>query len=228
MTLLGGCLDTELNDVPLSNCPENFGQTQKVVFQQVKDSAGAKNVFEPNHATTPTDPKLIADWNTLLAAADETKPVQSPFLSEPVSEAGAIRTFGGGNATINGVTLNIGREPQPFESKMLSVGQDSVRALKTFQRGAGMGKSTISVYLINEAGQIMMDSNISDVTDNTDVAYELFGFPVSALFIGDKTLGGLEAPDSNMLNFEFSPNWSDNAQIITPTDFDALEDLVNT
>jgi len=227
MTLLGGCLDAELNDVPLSDCPENWGQTQKVIFWQIRDSVGARNEFLPNKAATPTTPTLIADWTTFLGATDETKPVQSPFLSEPVAEAGEMRAFGGGNATRNGISFNLGREPTPFTSKMLSEGQDSVRALKTFQRGSGAGKSSIGVMLVNEAGQMLFDSNIDEVVV-TDPLFSLRPIPVHALFVGDKTLGGLEAPDHNMLNFEFAPNYSDNLQIITPVDFDALEDLVNT
>jgi hypothetical protein len=173
---------------------------------------------------SPTNPALIANWTALLAATNATKPVQSPYLAEPVSEAGAKRTYGGGNATPGGITFNIGREPQTFEAKMLSVNQAAVKALKTFQVGSGgNGVTSIGVIPVNEAGQMMFDSN-GLATTNLD----LWPIPVYSLFIGDKTLGGLEAVDHNMISFELKPNWSDNIVIVTPTDFNALEDLVNT
>lgn len=223
--MLSGCLDAELNDVPLSDCPENWGQTWKLLFFHRFLNDGSKNIFEPNLAVDPTDPTLLATWTPLLAASDETKPVQSPYLSEPVSEAGAKRTYGGGNATRGGITYNIGREPQPFEGKFISVKQDAIKALKTFQVGAGGHRSAIGVVLINEAGQMAFDSN-GEASDSEDL--DLFPFEIHSLFFGDKTLGGLEAVDNNMVSFEFLPNWSDNFTIVTPSDFDALEDLVNS
>ena len=44
------------------------------------------------------------------------------------------------------------------------------------------------------------------------------------VFIGDKTHGGLEAPDSNAIQWAFLPNYSDDLTIVTP-DFNPLTDL---
>lgn len=223
--MLTGCLDPELNDVPLSTCFENWGQTEKSMIWQLLDSAGAKNKFEPNNAGTPTTPTLIADWTPFLAASDETKPVQTPYLSEPTSEAGAKRVYGGGNATIKGVEIMIGREPTPFAAKMLSAFQDAIKALKTFEVGAGVGVSNLGVNLINSAGQMLF---VSNGLDSADLLYELYPIPVHGFFVGDKSLGDLENPSWNALEWQFGPNWSDNLVIITPVDFDALTDLINT
>lgn len=226
MGLLSGCMAQPFNDVPLSICPENFGQTQKLLFWQVFDAAGAKNKFEPNKAVTPTDPRLIADWTTFLAAEDETKPVQSPFIAEPTSEPGAERTYGGGNATRDGALISLGKESQLFEAKFLSAEQLSIKALKTFQLGtAGTGGTIVGVIPINEAGQMMFSSN--GLARNS-VTYELYPIPITKLFFSDKGLGGFEAVDHNMVSFQMKPDWSDLIEIITPTDFDGLEDLVNT
>jgi hypothetical protein len=224
--LLDGCLAVELGALTLSDCPENFGQVQRVLFSHVYDSTGAKNKFEPNKAVSPTTPALAADWATQLGAADETKPTYSPYLAEPVSEAGAERTFGGGNATRNGVLLSLGREPQNFDCKILSANQlDAIKGMKLFQQGSGAGKTSIGVYLINEAGQIMCDTNGLALDA---VGLEAYPVPIHKLFVGDRTLGGLESPDWNMLSWQFAPNWSDNLAVYDPTDFDALVDLVNT
>ena len=47
---------------------------------------------------------------------------------------------------------------------------------------------------------------------------------IRSLFIGDKTLGGLEAPDSNAIQWSFLPNWSDDLAIVVPA-FNPLTDL---
>jgi hypothetical protein len=45
-----------------------------------------------------------------MSAADSTKIVISPYIQAPNVEAGAARTFGGGNETLGGVEQIIGRE----------------------------------------------------------------------------------------------------------------------
>ena len=37
---------TALPDIPVSNCPEGFGQIQKVAFQRLYKSTGEKNSFK--------------------------------------------------------------------------------------------------------------------------------------------------------------------------------------
>jgi hypothetical protein len=55
---------------------------------------------------------------------------------------------------------------------------------------------------------------------------QLYPIPIRSLFIGDKTFGGLEAPDSNAIQWTFLPNYSDNFWICTPTEWNPLTDLV--
>lgn len=219
--MLTGSLDAELNDVPLGTGIENFGQVQKVIFFHLKNSAGAKIKFEPELAMSPTDPALIANWTALLGASDETKPVQSPFISEPVFTAGAKRSYGGGNATMGGVTINIGAEVTTFEGKFLSNSQAAVKAMKTFMVGSGVGYTSVGVVLVNEAGQLGFVSNGLATT-----ALDLYPIPVHSLFIGDLAIGGLEAVDSNMISFELKKDWSDNFYVVTPSDFDALDPAI--
>ena len=51
-----------------------------------------------------------------------------------------------------------------------------------------------------------------------------YPIPIRSLFVGDKTLGGLEAPDSNAIQWQFKPNWSDDLAIVEPA-FNPLTDL---
>ena len=97
---------TALTTIPAAGCPETFGQIQKIAFQRLKKADGTENKF-----TTSNDIKLKASWTALMAAADGSKVVVSPYVQAPTNEAGSARTFGGGNETLGGIELVIGREP---------------------------------------------------------------------------------------------------------------------
>lgn len=207
-TLLCNCPGASaLAAVVIEACKEKVGQVQKVVFQRKFASAGTLN--EVTVATD--DPALQATWDTLKAASDSTKVVASPYLSEPVSEAGAKREYGGGNATIGGIPIILGREPQPFEAKFLDTSQKSIKDLKTFQC-----ETELAVYLIDEHGRII------GLSDDIDSPTKFRPIPIQGLFVGDKSLGGYESPDMNAMEFKFFGNWSDDLSIVTPTDFNAL------
>jgi hypothetical protein len=210
MSLLCNCpAGAALADIPISECPESFGQVQKVIFQRIFSTGSTKNSF----VAATADPKLKASWTPLLAAADGTKVVQSPYIQAPTTEAGAAKTYGGGNETLGGIEIIIGREPTSFTGNILRSTQDTIAALKTFMC------ETVGVYLVDEFGRI------GALVDNRTTPTEYSPIPIQGLFVGDKSLGGLEAPDMNVVSWKFFPNWSDNLVILTPTDFNALTDL---
>ena len=202
---------TALPDIPVSNCPESFGQIQKVAFQRLYKSTGEKNSF-----TTTAGIGKKASWTPLLSADDDTKIVISPYIQAPTAEAGAARTFGGGNETLGGIEEIVGREPTPFTGVMRKLPQKIIKALKELQcesRGDNLG-----VYLFDENGAIGAIQDAKTTTTH-------YPIPIYSLFIGDKTLGGYEAPDSNNIQWVFLPNWSDDLAIIVPEDFNPLTDL---
>ena len=203
-------LGAEISDVYLNDCPEDLGQIQKVLFQRVFASAGVKNSL----TIGTNNPNVLATWTTLLASATATKVVQSPFLSNPVTEVGAPRTYGGGNATIGGIEEIVGREPTTFTAQFLRTNQRTIQDIKKMQC------EVLGVYLINEFGQII---GISDDIVTPTIFYPI---PIRSLFISDKHLGGIEDPDMNNFQFTVLPNWSDDIHIVTPTNFDALTALV--
>jgi hypothetical protein len=51
-------------------------------------------------------------------------------------------------------------------------------------------------------------------------------YKAETMNVSDKTLGGRENPDMNMVRFSLPANWSDNLSVVTPTDFNGL-DLAN-
>lgn len=198
-------------DIPVSNCPESFGQIQKVAFQRLYKSNGEKNSF-----TTTAGIGEKASWTPLLSADDDTKIVISPYIQAPTAEAGAARTFGGGNETLGGVEEIVGREPTPFTGVMRKLPQKIIKALKELQ--CESWGDNLGVYLFDENGAIGAIQDAKTATAH-------YPIPIRSLFIGDKTLGGYEAPDSNNIQWAFLPNWSDDLAIIVPEDFNPLTDL---
>lgn len=202
-----------LPNIPNFKCAESFGQIQKVAFQRLYKSAGEKNSF-----TTAAGIGKLASWSPLLAAEDDTKIVISPYIQAPTAEAGAPRTFGGGNETLGGIEEIIGREPTPFTGVIRKMPQSLIKALKELQ--CESDSQNLGVYLFDENGSI---GALQDPTTATTY----YPIPIRSLFVGDKTLGGLEAPDSNAVQWSFLPNWSDDLAILTPEDFNPLTDLKN-
>lgn len=199
-----------LPDVPAITCAESFGQIQKVAFQRLTKANGTKNSFTSAAAIT-----LLASWTPKLSAADDTKIVVSPYIQAPTAEAGAARTFGGGNETLGGVEEIIGREPTPFTGVIRKAPQDVIKALKEMQ--CESWGDNLGIFLFDENGAI-------GAIEDTATAGTYYPIPIRSLFIGDKTLGGLEAPDSNAIQWSFLPNWSDDLAIVAP-DFNPLTDL---
>ena len=193
--------------VPNASCPQDWGQTQKIIFQRIFKTAGTKNSF-----TQTASIKELASWTALFSASDGTKCVITPYVEAPTSDGGDAITFGGGNETVGGTTRVIGRNPVNMSFVMRQMTQDVIKALKGLQCEDELG-----VYLVNGDGQILALS--SAVNEYTPI-------PIRSLFISDLKLMGLDNPDENALSFSFLPNWSDDAVVVTP-EFNPLTDLSN-
>lgn len=202
---------TALTSIPAVTCSESFGQIQKVAFQRIYSSGTTKNSF-----TSSADIKLKASWTALLSANDSTKIVVSPYIQAPTSEAGAARTFGGGNDTLGGVEEIVGREPTTFSAVLRRIPQSVIKALKELQ--CESWADNLGIYLFDDNGNI--EALVDETTPTT-----YYPIPIRSLFIGDKTHGGLEEPDSNAISWTFLPNYSDQISIVAPTDFNPLTDL---
>jgi hypothetical protein len=210
MGLNCGCpLGAHLDDLTILDCKESLGQIQKICFQRVYSAAGTMNSI--------ADATKKVSFTPLFAAADGTKMVVSPYIQGPTSEAGAARTFGGGNQTVGGVELIIGREPSTFSAMIYQESQKTVKTLKKYMC------ENVGVWLIDENG------NIGCIVDDLTTPTKYMPIPVGKLFIGDKKLGGFEEPDSNSIEWVFYPNWSDNFYIVkrSSLDFNPLTDFVN-
>lgn len=211
MGLNCGCpAGAHLADLTIAECKESLGQIQKVIIQRIYKSTGEKNKIPAD------DLKSKAAMATLSSAADGTKIIISPYIQNPTTEPGAPRTFGGGNQTLGGIEIVIGREPTAFSGIIYQESQATIKTLKSYSC------ENIGVYLIDENG------NIGALADEDDTNY--MPIPIGKFFVGDKALGGFEEPDSNSIEWNFFPNWSDDLVIVKSSEFDynPLTDLVNT
>ena len=208
MGLNCGCpAGAHLADLEIAECKESLGQIQKVIIQRIYKSTGEKNSF------SATEIKAKTNMATKASAADGTKIIISPYIQNPTTEPGAARTFGGGNQTLGGIEIVIGREPTTFSGIIYQESQSTIKTMKEYSC------ENIGVFLIDENG------NIGALEEDGNY----MPIPVGKFFVGDKKLGGFEEPDSNTIEWNFFPNWSDNLAILKATelDYNPLTDLVN-
>ena len=209
---------TALTTIPAATCAESFGQIQKVAFMRLKKADGTVNSFVDGSGTG-IDKK--AAWTAKMALTDGGKAVISPYIQAPTQDGGDARTFGGGNETLGGVEIVIGRNPMNFSGVMRGVPQSIIKVMKSLQCEAQ--GDNLGVILFDENGNI---EAIKKVTTGTPDVVEYMPIPIRSLFIGDKVHGGLEAPDNNAISWKFLPNYSDDLGIVQPDDFNPLTDLV--
>ena len=201
-----------MTTIPAVNCPENFGQIQKVAFQRLKKADGTKNSFTNAAAIT-----ALASWTALLAAADGSKIVVSPYINAPADSGGDARRTGGGNDDLGGISQVLGANPVQFDGSLRSIPQSVIKVMKELQCEAAAGN--LGVFLFDENGKI---EAIQDATTQTTY----YPIPIRSLFIGSKIHGNFDAKDSNAISWMYPDNYSDNLKIVTPADFNPLTDLV--
>ena len=193
-----------LPDIPKTECKQSFGQIQKLAFVRIYSTGTTKNKFD-----TTDDITKLATWQKFTGSSDGKKIVVTPFVEAPTQDGGDAITFGGGNDTLGGVEMRVGRNATNMSFALREWMQSAIKSLKTLECEGALG-----VYPINEHGQI----------EARKVGEEYFPLPIQSLFVGDKIHGGLQEPDSNSLQFSFAPNYSDDLVIVTP-EFNAVTDL---
>lgn len=201
-----------ITTIPNVACPENFGQIQKVAFQRLLKADGTKNSF-----TASASILLKASWTALLAAADGSKIVVSPYINAPADSGGDARMTSGGNDDLGGIPEVLGGEPVQFTGSLRSVPQSVIKAMKPLMCEANAGN--LGVFLFDENGKI-------EALQDATTATTYYPIPIRALFIGSKIHGNFDAKDSNAISWYYPDNYSDQLAIVTPTDFNPLTDLV--
>lgn len=201
-----------LTTIPNVACSENFGQIQKVAFQRLRKADGTRNSF-----TSAAAIGLKASWTALLAAADGSKIVVSPYINAPADSGGDARMSSGGNDDLGGIAEVLGGNPVQFDGQLRSILQSVIKVMKELQCEANAGN--LGVFLFDENG------NIQAVQDQT-TATTYYPIPIRALFIGSLIHGNFDAKDSNAISWQYPDNYSDDLAIVKPSDFNPLTDLV--
>lgn len=205
-----------ITTIPAVSCPENFGQIQKIAFQRLRQADGTPNKF-----TSSASILLLTSWTALLAAANGTKIVVSPYVNAPADSGGDARMTGGGNDDLGGIPQVLGGNPVQFTGSFRSIPQDVIKVIKELQCEAAAGN--LGVFLFDENGKIEC---LKEVVPGTTPATNYLPIPIRALFIGSKIHGNFDAKDSNAISWYYPDNYSDALTIVTPTDFNPLTDLV--
>lgn len=212
MSLICACpAAAAISTIPGVTCPENFGQIQKVAFQRLVKADGTKNSF-----TSQASILLKASWTALLAAADGSKVVVSPYINAPADSGGDARRSSGGNDDLGGIAEVLGGNPVQFDGSLRSIPQSVIKVMKELECEANAGN--LGVFLFDENGKIEAIKGAADGT--------YYPIPIRSLFIGSKIHGNFDAKDSNAISWLYPDNYSDDLVILTPTDFNPLTDLV--
>lgn len=206
--------------IPNVQCPENFGQIQKVAFQRLRQADGTENTFA-KVSGTPSSASIIlkANWTSKMAATNGSKIVISPYINAPADSGGDVRLSSGGNDDLGGIPTVLGGNPVQFEGQLRSIPQDVIATMKELQCEAAAGN--LGVYLFDENGNI---EAIKDPSDADGLTYK--PIPIRALFIGSKIHGNYDAKDMNAISWQYPDNYSDNLDIVKPSDFNPLTDLI--
>lgn len=207
---------TALTTIPNVQCSENFGQIQKVAFQRLRKADGTRNSF-----TSSASILLKASWTALLAAADGSKVVVSPYINAPADSGGDARMSSGGNDDLGGIAEVLGGNPVQFDGQIRAVPQSVIKIMKELQCEANAGN--LGVFLFDENGNIQC---VAESTGTNPVVTSYYPIPIRALFIGSLIHGNYDAKDSNAISWQYPDNYSDDLTIVKPTDFNPLTDLV--
>ena len=164
---------TNLPPIPNMTCGIRYGQVQKVAFTRVV------NLF--SNANPITD---LASWTAFLSAEDSTKIVVTPYVEAPTMEGGDEKTFGGGNATLDGIIMVLGSQPIRMSFALRNYPQAIISALKVLTKIKDLG-----VFLFNDNGGIIC----------LQEGGTYLPIPIRALFVGDLILSGRTQPDRNTM-----------------------------
>lgn len=196
-----------IETIPVVDCIEQFGEIQKIIIQRTKNGTVVNTI-----TIATDDPALLATWNTLKAAADSTKVQATPFINEFEGEESDPREAS--SVGVGGIAAVLGDDFTPAQGYFHGTPQKIVKKIRKYN-----GESNLSVFLVNEHGQI------GCLADDNDNPTTIKGIPVRSFYVGSKIFGGRNDVDKNKIMWKYLPNYSDEFYIVNPTDFDPLSDL---
>ena len=141
------------------------------------------------------------------------------MLYNPTDGGGDARLTSGGNNDLGGIQEVLGGNSVQFTGQFRDVPQEIIAAIKELQCEASV--RNLGIYLFDENGQI---EAIKETVSTTTTYYPI---PIVSLFVGDKIHGNFDARDSNAIQWNYLPGYSDKLAIIAkPADWNPLTDLL--
>lgn len=208
MSVYSDCSTGVLPASPVDNCDVKFGQASRGIIQKINSAPGVKNSI----STTGDAHLLLATYQALIAASDDTKAFVTPRFSNPTMPNAEGRTAGSGNQVPNGSPVRLDTPPADFNVEFLNKPQEIIDSVD---------------QLNGELGIILFDhlGRIGALVDDMASPTAIFPIPFFNKYVSDLMLGGLEENDKNMMAITFFAGWSKKFKIFEPSDFNPLIDL---
>lgn len=197
---------TAIANIPTFACPIRWDQIQKILFRRITSAA----------SLTTATALLSATITPLLTAADATKLVVSPFLSNVVIPPNEILKEGGNdNSTLNGVPQMRGLGFAGGTAQLRNAPATVAAAIRaiTPETATQPGQTNIEGIFVTKDGKIIGQNPSSTIFK---------GIPLYNLIITDVSTEGFGKDNLYNVSFDLAPGWSEFHTVLTPTDYSAL------
>lgn len=197
-----------LAEIPNPTCKPRIGQIQRYFFVRggnvIWDSGTPANNLPAGIANDLIEE--AAGWAVLFAAleTDLFKVVKTPLTggNSGISGGEPITEGGGGDDTLNGVTLINGFTPSNVQMDFIDLPAESITAMRKL-----FCHENLEVYMINNEGKIL----------HKDVAGIKTGFPIiGKVVLSPKVNTGITQRDRNTISFAIENGWDENLAFATP------------
>lgn len=200
-------LPAALSDISDPNCPQKFGQIQKLAIRLKQDPAAVDPTFE-----------VMADiidktkWTAAMAALDRKKIVITTFISSFVIPPGTpVTEEGNNNNTVNGMTILSGIQNVMVTGRFLNLPANIAEELRKLMPYSALtpGFTDLEAAFFNESNSIIH-------TSDGAVAPVPEFFPIFNFFISSVGSEGLNKPNVHAMQFEMLGDWDKNLVVSNP------------
>lgn len=150
-----------------------------------------------------------ANWDTLIAATDDTRIILSPpFSNSKITQSKLIETSADTNETYLGLPIYFGEGTTMFSCTFNDVDAAVLDALvqvvSPMSQSNGIGPATLVAYMCNKDGHIFHTPSFG-------------GFPCINFSVRTRGSDGLNTSDKNDACFYMPPGWDGGATMPVPT-----------
>ena len=199
-------LPAALTEIPNPACKPRIMQIQRFYFMR-----GGKIVFDSITPANNIPATIVGDeigeaapWAVLFAAINATKVVKTPMTGGNASITGGepITEGGGGDDTLNGVTLINGFTPSVVSMDFIDLPSETIAAMRAL-----FCYDDLEVVMINSEGKLL----------HQDIAGIKTGIPIlGQVYLSPKQNTGITTRDRNTMSFSIAYGWDETFAFATP------------